>query len=126
MHNVKIFNEGEKAMSTHISIDGKPLKCYSVDYHMDADRVPTFTFGIMSLADIDVDNARILFSYTPQTVQEAVIILRHELMNNQDLRMGLLASIESALKELPVSAWSGSAAEQVLGRLVGDDDEYEK
>lgn len=124
MHTVKVFNNNGNIIPTHIEIDGKAMKkCRSIDYHADADSIPTFTFEIMALSDIEVNHADICFKYHPESVVEAVKILRHELMLHGEVYEGFLGSIKSALNDMRDDASSiNKAAEKILGRIIGDND----
>ena len=132
MHTVKVFNDTGKVTPTHIEIDGNPIRCSSVDYHVDLESIPKFTFEIAALTDIEVNHAGIQFRFTPQTVVDAVKILRHELMNDEVLRSGFTCSIASALKEFQnekceygicVEPYDpDELAETVLRRIIGGND----
>lgn len=120
MHTVKVFNDNGNIIPTHIEIDGKTLKkCRSIDYHADADSVPTFTFEVMALSDIEVNHADIFFKFHPQTVEESVKILRHELMQHGDVYNGFVCSIESALKEAKPYTKEIDLARAILDRIIG-------
>lgn len=53
------------------------------------------------------------------TVTDAVKILRHELLQDPELRKGFLASIESALKDAPADIGLYDMAEKILERITG-------
>lgn len=123
MHTVKVFNNNGNIVPTHVEIDGKPLRCRAIDYHADVDYVPTFTFEISSLADIEVNHAGIHFKFHPETVEESMKILRHELMLHGEVYDGFLGSIKSALNDMNGDTSSiNKSAEKILGRMIGDND----
>lgn len=119
MHTVKVFNNNGNIIPTHVEIDGKPLRCRSIDYHAEVDYIPTFTFEILALADIEVNHADIRFKFHPETVVEAVKILRHELMQHGDVYNGFARSIESALKEAKPYTKEIDLARSILDRITG-------
>lgn len=119
MHTVKVFNDSEKVIPTNVEIDGKPMPCRSIDYHVDIDTVPVFTFEVMALSDLEVNHADICFKYHPETVVEAVKILRHELMQHGDVYNGFACSIESALKEAKPYTKEIDLARAVMNRIIG-------
>ena len=119
MHKVKVFNNNGNIIPTHVEIDGKPLRCRSIDYHAEADYIPTFAFEVMALSDIEVNHADICFKYHPETVVEAVKILRHELMQHGDVYNGFACSIESALKEAKPYTKEIDLARAVMNRIIG-------
>ena len=77
---VKVVNPNEGWMGTEYYIDGKKIeRVKSVDFRVAVDEVPHFTFETMGLPDIDM-SGDIRFKFTPKTVQQAIIVLRNELM----------------------------------------------
>lgn len=123
MHKVKVFNNNGNIIPTHVEIDGKPLRCRSIDYHADHESFPMFVFEVSALSDIEVNHADIRFKFHPYTVVEAVKILRHELIQHGDVYCGFLASIKSALNDMCDGASdTNRAAEKILERMIGDND----
>ena len=123
MHTVKVFNDSEKVIPTNVEINGNLMTCRSIDYHVDIDTFPVFTFEVMTLSDLEVNHADIFFKYHPETVVEAVKILRHELIQHGDVYCGFLASIKSALNDMcDGTSDTNRAAEKILERMIGDND----
>lgn len=123
MHTVKVFNNNGSVIPTHVEIDGKPLRCRSIDYHAEADCIPTFAFEVFALSDIEVNHADIRFKFHPETVTDAVKILRHELMRHNEIYDGFLGSVKSVLNDMYDDASSiNKAAEKILQRMIGDND----
>lgn len=120
MHTVKVFNNNGKITPTHVEIDGKPLRCRSIDCRVDCETVPTFIFEVPSLSDIEVNHASICFKFTPKTVTDAVKILRYELMQYGEIYNGFLSSIESALSEAKPYVKENNLAKAVLDRIIGE------
>lgn len=120
MHTVKITNDSGEIVPTHVGIDGKSLICRSIDYHVDCETVPTFFFEVSALSDIEVNHADICFKFHPETVTDAVKILRHELMQHGDTYNGFIASIESALNESKPYVRESNLAKAVLDRIIGE------
>lgn len=82
---VKVVNPNEGWMGTEYYIDGKKIeRVKSVDFRVAVDEVPHFTFETMGLPDIDM-SGDIRFKFTPKTVQQAIIVLRNELMTHGEL-----------------------------------------
>lgn len=120
MHTVKVFNNNGNVVPTHVEIDGKPLRCRSIDYHAEADYIPTFAFEVMALSDIEVNHADICFKYHPESVEESVKILRHELMLHGEVYGGFLESIKSALHDIGDETDITGAAKLILSRIIGE------
>lgn len=129
---VKVVNPNEGWMGTECYIGDKKIEhVKSVDFRVAVDEVPQFTFETMGLPDIDM-SGDIRFRFTPETVQQASIVLRNELIANKDLRGTFLTSMLSALDD---DFWNGretaggqldigyddfkEAAERMLNRLIG-------
>lgn len=96
---VKVINPTEGWLGTEYYIDGKKIKnVKSVDFRVAVDEFPQFIFETMGLPDIDM-SGDIRFKFTPETVQQAVIVLRNELLTKGTLYNGFLESMLSALDE---------------------------
>lgn len=121
MHKVSIKNKtGDSYFPTCIFIDKHPIKAVSVNFNQSVDTVPTCEIEIRALPDIEA-LADIQFRFTPQTIQEATKILRHSIMMDKDLYNAFIASIASALKEIPAGTGLYDAAKAVADRIIGDE-----
>lgn len=135
---VKVVNPNEDWMGTECYIDDKKIKrVKSVNFRVAVDEIPQFTFETMDLPEIDM-SGNIRFQFTPETVQQASIVLRNELIANKDLRGKFLTSMLSALDD---DFWNSretagnqldigyddfrEAAELMLNRLIGIEKEEE-
>lgn len=120
--NFKVRNDSGTTIPTKVSINGIDVRCRSIDYHADIESVPTCTVELLTLGDIEVNHADILFRFTPDTVENAIKILRHELMVRGDLYDSFAASIESSVREqglqLPFQP-TREVAEKILDRVIG-------
>ena len=132
IQRVKVVNPNGNWRGTECYIDDKKIKnVKSVDFRVAVDEVPQFTFETMGLPDIDM-SGDIRFRFIPETVQQASIVLRNELIANKDLRGTFLTSMLSALDD---DFWNSretdwdqldigyddfkEAAELMLNRLIG-------
>lgn len=96
---VKVVNPNESWMGTECYIDGKKIKSIkSVDFRVAVDEIPKFTFETIGLPDIDM-SGDIRFRFTPETVQQAVMVLRNELLTKGTLYNCFLESMLSALDD---------------------------
>lgn len=83
---VKVVNLNEGWMGTECYIDGRKINnVRSVDFRVAVDEIPQFTFETIGMPDIDMGGV-VRFQFTPETVQQASIVLRNELIANKDLR----------------------------------------
>ena len=132
IQRVKVVNPNVDWCGTECYIDDKKIKkVKSVDFRVAVDEVPQFTFETIGLPDIDM-SGDIRFRFIPETVQQASIVLRNELIANKDLRGTFLTSMLSALDD---DFWNSretavdqldigyddfkEAAELMLNRLIG-------
>lgn len=135
---IKVVNPNEGWMETKYYIDGKKIeRVKSVDFRVAVDEVPHFTFETIGLPDIDM-SGDIRFKFTPETVQQASVVLRNELMARGELYHVFLESMLSALDD---NFWNSrettgdqldigyddfrEAAELMLNRLIGIEKEEE-
>ena len=96
---VKVVNPTEDWLGTEYYIDGKKIeRVKSVDFRVAVNEVPEFTFETMGLPDIDV-GGDIRFKFTPETVQQALIVLRNTLLTSESLYNCFLESMLSALDD---------------------------
>ena len=96
---VRVVNPNEGWMGTEYYIDGKKIEnVKSVDFRVAVDEIPQFTFETIGFPDIDMPGD-VRFRFAPQTVQQAVVVLRNELISNRDLRDAFLESMLSALDD---------------------------
>ena len=132
MQRVKVVNPNESWRGTESYIDGKKIQnVRSIDFRVAVDEAPQFTFETIGLPEIDM-NGDIQFSFTPETVQQAAVVLRNELSKRGDLYDVFLASMISAIDD---DFWNtretcgnyldigkndfNEAAELMLNRLIG-------
>lgn len=96
---VKVVNPTEDWLGTEYYIDEKKIEhLKSIDFHVAVKEVPEFTFETMGLLDIDM-SGDIRFKFTPETVQQAALVLRNELMVRGELYCAFLESMLSALDD---------------------------
>ena len=99
IQRVNVVNPNGDWCGTECYIDDKKIKnVKSVDFRVAVDEVPQFTFETMGLPDIDM-SGDIRFKFTPETVQQASVVLRNELMTRGGLYHIFLGSMLSALDD---------------------------
>lgn len=135
---VKVVNPNESWVGTEYYIDGRKINnVRSVDFRVAVDEFPQFTFETLGLPDIDM-SGDIRFRFTLETVQQASVVLRNELIVNRDLRDSFLESMLSALDD---DFWNGretagdqldigyddfkEAVELMFNRFIGIEKEVE-
>ena len=132
---VKVVNQNENWIGTECYIDGNKIHgVRSVDFRVAMGEIPIFTFETLGLPDIDMIG-NVQFSFTPETVQRAAVVLRNELLKRGELYDSFLASMRSAIdddfrntretcgNELDIGQKDfDEAAELMLKRIIGLED----
>ena len=116
---VKVVNLNGGWMGTEYYIDDKKIdKVKSVDFHVAVDEAPSFIFETFGLPNIEM-SAIPQFRFTPETVQEATIVLQNEFRTNSASRKALVDSIASVLEEMEDGTGLYIVAESVVNRIIG-------
>lgn len=132
---VKVVNQNEGWLGTEYFINGNKVNnVKSVDFRVAVDEAPHFTFETFGLPDIDMPGD-VQFRFTPETVQQAAVVLRNELSKRGELYDCFLASMKSAIdddfwntretcgNELDIGPDDfNEAAELMLNRIIGLED----
>lgn len=123
---VRVVNPNDDWLGTEYYINGQKIeRVRAVDFRVAVDEIPTFTFETMGQPDIDM-HGDIQFSFTPETVEEAVKVLRSELLKHGDLYNGFLASIKSAVAEYASGChrFGGDyeiLSKEIIERIIGEE-----
>lgn len=119
MPKIKIVPD--EKFKTKILVDGKEIQnVTNVNFNQSIDTAPEFEISTMSMPDICIYGG-VIFSFTPQTVREACIVLKDELEKpNSPVRAAFKASIKSAIDEAPNYTDMDKLAERILERIVGE------
>ena len=122
--SVKVVNPTESYVGTVCCIDGKQIHgVRSVDFRIAVDEVPQFTLETLGLPDIDMIG-NVQFSFTPETVQQAAVVLKREFETNEKSRYALYDSILSVLEESDIDKQiTKMLAAKIGNRIIGLEDE---
>lgn len=128
MPTVKITSQNPYDwLGTKCFIDGNEVpRVKTVDFHVSVDEVPIFNFEMMSTPDIELE-CLAQISVSSQSITDAFLVLRHELMQHGEIYDGFKASLKSALEHynycgLPFET-EEEKAEKILNFLIGDEKE---
>lgn len=120
---VKVVNPNDGWFGTEYYINGQEIdRVQSVDFRVAVDELPIFTFEMMGWPDIDM-YGDIRFSFAPETVTEAVKVLRNELLKHGDIYNGFKASVLSAIEDTnksPNGMTDSELAEHIVKRIIGE------
>lgn len=123
MQRVKVVNPNESWMGTESYIDGKKIpNVRSVDFRVAVDEVPQFTFETLGLPEICMEGD-VRFRFTPETVQQAAIVLQNEFKSNKESRKALIASIESAIDDSKKGISTRDLSEIIANTIIGLEDD---
>ena len=116
---VKVVNPNESWMGTECYIDGKKIpNVISIDFRVAVDEVPHFTFETLGLPEICMAGD-VQFRFTPETVQQAAVVLMNELKTNFESMDALISSIESAIDDAPETISRHELSKLIAKRIVG-------
>ncbi|MFQ9515309.1 MAG: hypothetical protein ACLRZ9_05725 [Eubacterium sp.] len=121
MNKVKIVNDQPCALGTKIYINDEKISGIAkASFKVGIDELPTFTFETVSIPDIET-LGNVKFKFVPETIQDSTKVLLHSLNADKELYNAFLASITSALKELPRESDLEDVAKAVADRIIGKD-----
>ena len=120
---VKVVNPNFDYRRTECYIDGNRVRnVKSVDFRVAVDEVPQFTFETIGLPEIDMAGD-IQFRFTPETVQQAAAVLKHEFETNEKYRFALYDSVRSVLDESDIERpLINMLAVKIGNRIIGLED----
>lgn len=116
---VKIINpEGSGWRGTQYFVDGIEInRVISADFHVAVDELPTSVFELMALPDIEMES-EVKFSYTPQSIEDAVRILRHELLTHGEIYNGFKASLKTAIEKYCTCGLPFEPEDETAGKIL--------
>ena len=114
---------------TKCFIDGKEIhRIRAIDFHVAVDEIPIVEFEMMAVPDIEME-CLAQISVTSQSITDAILILRHELLQHGEIYDGFKASLKSALESynycgMPFEP-EDEIAEKILDFLIGEEKDNE-
>lgn len=119
---MNIEQDKQNEIIHRVFVNGEELKRVNhIDLNIDAGEVPQVNVGIVGGCDFE-GMADIYFDYSPLTVKEACKILQKELLKNEELYNGVIASIASAINEMLDGQYTiKELAEYILKRIIGEE-----
>lgn len=116
---VKIINpKGSGWRGTQYFVDGIEInRVISADFHVAVDELPTSVFELMALPDIEMES-EVKFSYTPQSIEDAVRILRHELLTHGEIYNGFKASLKTAIEKYCTCGLPFEPEDETAGKIL--------
>lgn len=131
MSVVKITNPNPYDwMGTECYIDGEKVpRVRSVNFHVAVDEIPVVEFEVMIVPDIEME-CLAQISVTSQSITDAILVLRHELLQHGEIYDGFKSSLKSALEAynycgMPFEP-EEEIAEKILDFLIGEEKDNER
>lgn len=130
MSIVKITNPNPYDwMGTEFFIDDQKIpRVRSVNFHTAVDEVPVVEFEMMAVPDIEME-CLAQINMSSQSIMDAILILRHELLQHGEIYDSFKASLKSALESynycgMPFEP-EEEIAEKILDFLIGEEKDNE-
>lgn len=125
MRRVQVKNLSCKVVGTECFVDGVKIPhVRAVDFHVGVNEAPVFTFETVGNPDIDMPG-QVEFSFKPLNVSEACQILSQELKKHGDFYDAFVASVRSAIEEIPsdvdVFEYEQEISEKIVKRISGEE-----
>lgn len=99
-------------------IDGNEAKNVRlVDFHGSVDEIPIFKFETMGIPDIKMCGD-IRFRFIPETVTDAVFILRNELLAHGEVYNGFKESLKTAIEKYCTCGLPFEPEEETAGKIL--------
>ena len=116
---VKIVNpHPNEWMGTKCFIDNQEIhNVKSVDFHVSVDELPVFEFEMLGIPDIEM-NSRVIIQVSPQSITDAISVLRHELLQHREIYHGFQASLKSALIAYNSCGLPFEPEEEIAGKIL--------
>ena len=131
MSVVKITNPNPYDwMGTECYIDGEKVsRVRTVNFHVAVDEIPVVEFEMVAVPDIEME-CLAQISVTSQSITDAILILRHELLQHGEIYNGFKSSLKSALEAynycgMPFEP-EEEIAEKILNFLIGEEKDNER
>ena len=119
MERIRVVNKECGSLGTQCFIGETQIhQVKSVDFRCSLDEVPVFTFCVVAPPDIDM-LADVQFSFAPETIEQACVVLQHELMKYGEFRKAFRDSIASAI-DIGNMDDRKKQAEKILQRIAGE------
>lgn len=114
---------------TECYIDGKKVpRVRSVNFHVAVKEIPVVEFEMVTVPDIEME-CLAQISVTSQSIADAILVLRHELLQHGEIYNGFKSSLKSALESynycgMPFEP-EEEIAEKILNFLIGEEKDNE-
>lgn len=119
MSIVKITNPNPyEWLGAKCFIDGNKVpRVRSVNFHTAVDEIPVLELEMMAVPDIEID-CLAQISVTSQSIADAILVLRHELLQHGEIYDGFKSSLKSALESYNYCGMPFEPEEEIAGKIL--------
>lgn len=119
MHLVKISNPNPYDwMGSEYYIDGEKVpRVRSINFHTAVDEIPVVEFEMVAVPDIEME-CLAQISVTSQSITDAILVLRHELLQHGEIYDGFKSSLKSALESYNYCGMPFEPEEEIAGKIL--------
>lgn len=119
MSVVKIINTNPYGwLGTKCFIDGNEVpRVKSVNFHTAVDEISVVEFKMMAVPDIEME-CLAQISVTSQSITDAILVLRHELLQHGEIYHGFKLSLKSALESYNYCGMPFEPEEEIAGKIL--------
>ena len=127
LNKVKIVNKGDDVIPTNIYINDEELhRVTNVEYFsVGVGEVPTFRFTVNGQFDFcQINKAHVELLFAPDTVDDALKFIWHELDTNEEMKSAYLKDIEEIISDdnfFDTKQKAKILLERIFGEVKGDD-----
>ena len=123
--HVKLEQYDGKTVKYKLFVDGEEIHYVAaVNINVEAGCVPECTATIIPQGVEFDGQADVKYDFTPETVQQAVVVLRNELLKHGDFYDAFRASVMSAADYQfcrPDGATCDELVDEIMRRIIGED-----
>ena len=122
LSHVKLEQIEEGKIYHRLFINGNKVRATAVNINVEVDCLPQCEVTIRPENVEYNGQADVKYDFTPETVRQAVVVLRNELLKHGELYESFKASISSAIHDECSGVYADSKnAELILSRIIGED-----
>ena len=119
MPTVKIINPNPYGwLYAKCFIDGNEVpNLRSVDFHVAVHEIPVFEFEMKAVPDIEME-CLAQISIASQSITDAILVLRHELLQHGEIYNGFKASLKTAIEKYCTCGLPFEPEEEIAGKIL--------
>lgn len=122
LSHVKLEQIEEGKIYHRLFINGNKVRATAVNINVEVDCVPQCEVTICPENVEYNGQADVKYDFTPETVQQAVVVLRNELLKHGEFYDGFRSSVKSAVDECRTDIVTrDEMVDAIMKRIIGED-----